>query len=88
MAPSWIFSSVNSPCSPLEKWGAHETVIRGTHDEAHISKTERSQELCLKSPLGKYPEGAKLLKGDDRSYILAPIGHLIEESYSPYLQFH
>lgn len=42
----------------------------------------------LQDPVGRYPEGAKLLKGADKSYVLAPIGHIIEEKYSPYLRFN
>ena len=44
--------------------------------------------LNIRDPVGSYPEGAKLLKGNDRSFIIAPIGHIIEEKYSPYLRFN
>lgn len=44
--------------------------------------------LLPQEPLGSYPEGSRLLKGHDRSYIIAPLGHLVEESYTPYLQFN
>ena len=45
------------------------------------------QSLTLEAPIGSYPENARLLKGREKSYIIAPIGHLIEERYTPYLQF-
>ena len=45
-------------------------------------------EFFVRAPLGSYPEGAKLLEGDDVSYVIAPLGNLIEERYTPYLQFN
>ena len=33
------------------------------------------------------PAGAKVLKAEDRSIILAPLGHVIEEDYTVYLRF-
>ena len=47
----------------------------------------QGMELIFSKALGKFPAGAKLLKGADRSYVLAPVGHIIEEKYSPYLRF-
>ena len=37
--------------------------------------------------MSTYPEGSQLLRGIDKSYVIAPLGHLIEEKYSPYLRF-
>ena len=53
-------------------------------------ENEQSQSLSfsIEAALGSYPDGARVLKGHDKSYIIAPIGHLVEESYSPYLQFN
>ena len=48
----------------------------------------QATELLVRAPLGAYPEGAKLLEGDDTSYIIAPLGNLVEERYTPYLQFN
>ena len=31
--------------------------------------------------------GAKLLQGTDRSFVIAPMGSIIEERYTPYLQW-
>jgi len=44
-------------------------------------------ELSVVSAVGDYPEGAKLLKGDDKTFVIAPIGNLIEERYTPYIEF-
>ena len=45
-------------------------------------------EFFVRAPLGAYPEGAKLLEGDDVSYVIAPLGNVVEERYTPYLQFN
>jgi hypothetical protein len=37
--------------------------------------------------VGSYPEGAKLLRGDDKTFVIAPIGNLVEERYTPYIEF-
>jgi hypothetical protein len=41
----------------------------------------------LADPVAGYPEGAKLLNGDDRSYVLAPLMNIVEETYTPYFEF-
>ena len=33
------------------------------------------------------PTGAKVLKAGDRSIVVAPLGHVIEEDYTVYLRF-
>ena len=47
-----------------------------------------SVSLQSEPPLASYPEGARMLKGADKSYIIAPLGHIVEERYTPYLQFN
>ncbi len=42
----------------------------------------------LAAPLAKYPDGAKLLTGGDRQYIVAPLMNIVEDSYTPYFDFH
>ncbi len=44
-------------------------------------------ELVVIPALGSYPEGAKLLKGVDKDFVIAPIGHIVEERYTPYIEF-
>lgn len=41
----------------------------------------------LAAPLAQYPEGAKLLSGADRQYVVAPLMNIVEDSYSPYFDF-
>ncbi len=41
----------------------------------------------MTAPLAKYPEGAKLLTGADRKYIVAPLMNIVEDSYTPYFDF-
>ena len=43
--------------------------------------------LSVRLAVGTYPKGAKLLKGDDKTFVIAPIGNLVEERYSPYIEF-
>lgn len=43
--------------------------------------------LSLEKPLGSYPEGARILQGEDRSYVLVPLGNIVEERYTTYLEF-
>ncbi len=35
----------------------------------------------------KYPPGARLLKGANHSYVLLPLGQLIDECYTAYFNF-
>ncbi|CAL8460830.1 g361 [Coccomyxa elongata] len=42
----------------------------------------------LAAPLAQYPHGAKLLTGGDRQYIVAPLMNIVEDSYTPYFDFH
>lgn len=42
----------------------------------------------LAAPLAQYPDGAKLLSGADRQYIVAPLMNIVEDSYTPYFDFH
>ena len=44
-------------------------------------------ELVAPSTAAKLPQGAKLLKAADTSFIIAPLGHLTEEAYSVYFHF-
>lgn len=58
-------------------------------DFEQTSKNENSFiSVTLEKALGQFPESARVLKSNNKSYVIAPIGHLIEESYTPYLQFN
>ena len=41
----------------------------------------------LAAPLAQYPEGAKLLSGADRAFIVAPLMNIVEDEYTPYFDF-
>ena len=44
--------------------------------------------LAVTAPAAEhYPKGARLLTGKNKSYILAPIGQIIDEHYTAYLEF-
>ncbi len=52
-----------------------------------FGRGDRNSALQIVAGVGKYPEGAKLLTGSDRKYIIAPLGNIVEEKYSPYLEW-
>ena len=37
--------------------------------------------------LGAYPEGSRLLVGEDKQYVLSPLGNIVEEAYTAYFEF-
>ena len=34
-----------------------------------------------------YPEGSKLLSGEGQRYVIAPLGNIVEQNYTAYLDF-
>ena len=44
-------------------------------------------EWVVESPKGQYPQGSKALNGHDRSYIIAPLGSIVDEKYTAYFDF-
>lgn len=55
--------------------------------EASGSQNSASGTLRIEAAVGAYPEGARLLAGRDKNFILAPLGNIVEERYSPYVEF-
>ena len=88
---SWAFQNRTSATLLLTAFASQQPIGQTSDQRLMVlsdaTKTS-SAKLSLRDPVGSYPEGAKLLKGTDKSYILAPIGHIIEEKYSPYLRFN
>lgn len=46
-----------------------------------------SHRLDIRQPLARYPEGSQVIKTAQRSWILSPIGNIIEEKYTSYFEF-
>lgn len=90
----WTLKRNSATWMSLSPLGSKD-IVCSIGDKALAASAEFSQQneaphilrLILANPIGSYPEGAKLLKGTDKSYIIAPIGHIVEEKYSPYLHF-
>lgn len=47
----------------------------------------QSHRLDVRQPLATYPEGSQVIKTAQRSWILSPIGNIIEEKYTSYFEF-
>lgn len=43
--------------------------------------------LAVVPAVGRLPQGSSLLVGEDRAYLIAPLGHLIDETYTAYFNF-
>ena len=41
----------------------------------------------LSAPKGRYPDGSKQLHGEDRTYIISPLGKIVDERYTAYFEF-
>ena len=41
----------------------------------------------VEGPRGQYPMGSKVLTGTDRSYVVSPLGNLVDEKYTAYFDF-
>lgn len=91
-AQTWRFweTSASAVTLSAEAGGVFNRMAKSPSGELYMAEDESMPSINfeVKGAVGKYPEGAKVLQGSDKSYVLAPIGHLIEEKYSPYLQFN
>ena len=47
----------------------------------------QSHSLGVRQPLARYPEGSQIIKTAQRSWVLSPIGNVIEEKYTSYFDF-
>ena len=58
-------------------------VTRPVNRDASTDAKTRSS-FWFQPPLGRYHEGACVLKGTDRSYVLAPFHKIVEDRYTVY----
>lgn len=59
-----------------------------TQNEVRTTKLSLGDEWVVEKYKGKYPEGSKALHGQDRSYIISPLGNVVDEKYTAYFDFH
>lgn len=64
--------------------GALSIAVAGRIDQ---SGTANEVRLAVDSPLGSYPDGSKMLAGQDEKYVLSPLGNIVDERYTTYFQF-
>lgn len=91
LGTSWALQDSTSSGFHLSPFGSQQRIQQAPNQNSFVlSKATEgtATRFAFHEPIGRYPEGAKLLKGLDKSYVLAPIGHIIEEKYSPYLRFN
>ncbi len=48
---------------------------------------EQLPSIMIEAPLSQLPEGSQVIKTTDRSWLLSPIGNIIEEKYTSYFEF-
>lgn len=62
----------------------HDNVTR---NEVRSTKSTFGNDWVVESFKGRYPEGSKALHGQDRSYIISPLGNIVDEKYTAYFDF-
>ena len=55
--------------------------------DAGRSQDEEEAWLAVEGPLGRYPDGSKMLTGKDEKFVLSPLGNIVEERYTIYFDF-
>ena len=67
---------------------------RCTPQKGHLSCPQNSSttdaawvNFIIKQPLAQLPEGSQTIKTSNRTWLLAPIGNIIEEKYTSYFEF-
>jgi len=58
-----------------------------TQNEVRTTKSTFGDDWVVESFKGRYPEGSKALHGQDRSYIISPLGNIVDEKYTAYFDF-
>ncbi|DBA96514.1 hypothetical protein WJX77_003023 [Trebouxia sp. C0004] len=73
---------------------ANETTVRlqmmrvnAMQDQAPAKMSIVGDDWVVETYKGRYPEGSKALHGQDRSYIISPLGNIVDEKYTAYFDF-
>ena len=89
---------VHSPttrCKSLSKANAQGWELKRQNEAAWLASSREGVQECKGeavqmqplSSTGKLPQGTKLLKAAGSSFLIAPLGHLRDETYSIYFNF-
>ncbi len=58
-----------------------------TQNGIRTTKSIFGDDWVVENFKGKYPEGSKALHGQDRTYIISPLGNIVDEKYTAYFDF-
>ena len=61
--------------------------VNASQDQVPAKMSIVGDDWVVESFKGRYPEGSKALHGQDRSYIISPLGNLVDEKYTAYFDF-
>jgi hypothetical protein len=65
----------------------HMMHVNVMQNQVRTTKSTFGDDWVVESFKGKYPEGSKTLHGQDRSYIISPLGNIVDEKYTAYFDF-
>lgn len=71
--------AVSKTCSAFNKALIAQSVNGGSSADAKARSS-----FWFQPPLGRYHDGACILKGTNRSYVLAPFHKIVEDRYTVY----
>ena len=81
-------NSSNDDCwsvSAADEGGLYSTIMQS--DVRRDCRDENAVFIQHVSPLGQYPNGSKMLTGQDEKYVLSPLGNIVDEQYTAYFEF-
>lgn len=61
--------------------------VNAMQDRVPAKTSTVGDDWVVESFKGRYPEGSKALHGQDRSYIISPLGNIVDEKYTAYFDF-
>ena len=86
--PTIHVTSTNASGPTLEIASPHLDSSYGQVPSVPLKSHVLDSEWVVELPKGRYPDGSKLLKGSDRSYVISPMGNIVDEKYTAYFEFH
>ncbi|KAA6427609.1 MAG: hypothetical protein FRX49_02272 [Trebouxia sp. A1-2] len=61
--------------------------VNVAQNQVRITNSTLGDDWVVEGFKGKYPEGSKALHGQDSSYIISPLGNIVDEKYTAYFDF-
>ena len=80
--------SSNDDCwsvSAADEGGLYTTLIQS--NVILDSRDENAMFIQHVDAVGWYPDGSKMLSGQDEKYVLSPLGNIVDEQYTVYFEF-